>query len=117
MSEFDNLFDAALSRADDTIREVMGTEARVTSGAQTGAVLFGVFDDPENIGYAGAGVRVEGSSPTLFVKSVTVSLIKRLDTLTINGKPFWVDRVGPDDCGSCHVWLGNGVPPESTRRR
>jgi hypothetical protein len=117
MSEFDNLFDAALARADDTIRDLMGTEVRVTSGAQTGAILTGVFDDPENTGYAAAGVRVEGSSPTLFVKTVTVSLLKRLDTLTINGKPFWVDRVGPDDGGSCHVWLGNGTPPESTRRR
>ncbi len=39
----------------------------MTSGEQSGAVIRGVFDDPENISYAGQGVRVEGSSPSLFV--------------------------------------------------
>ncbi len=79
--------------------------------------LVGVFDDPENIGYAGAGVRVEGTSPTLFVNTAAVSQLKRMDALTINGRSFWVDRIGPDDCGSCHIWLGNGSPPASSRRR
>jgi hypothetical protein len=40
-----------------------------------------------------------------------------MDTLMINGRAFWVERIGPDDCGSCHIWLGNGSPPAGTRRR
>ncbi|EEU1866612.1 TPA: phage tail protein, partial [Escherichia coli] len=27
------------------------------------------------------------------------------------------DRVTPDDGGSCHLWLGRGVPPAVNRRR
>ncbi|UYM56331.1 head-tail joining protein [Leclercia adecarboxylata] len=117
MADFDNLFDAAMSRADDTIRGVMGADATVTSGALSGVTIHGVFDDSENIGYAGAGVRIEGTSPSLFVKSATVQQLERMDTLMINGRAFWVERIGPDDCGSCHIWLGNGSPPAGTRRR
>ena len=117
MADFDNLFDEAMSRADGTIRSVMGTEAKVMSGALSGITLVGVFDDPENIGYAGAGIRVEGTSPTLFVETSTVSQLQRIDTLTINGRSVWVDRIDPDDCGSCHIWLGNGSAPPSSRRR
>lgn len=117
MADFDNLFDEAMSRADSAIRGVMGTEAKVMSGALSGATLVGVFDDPENIGYAGAGIRVEGTSPTLFVETDNVRQLQRMDTLTINGRQFWVERIGPDDCGSCHIWLGNGSPPASSRRR
>lgn len=62
MADFDNLFDAAIACADETIRGYMGTSATMTSGEQSGAVIRGVFDDPENISYAGQGVRVEGSS-------------------------------------------------------
>ena len=57
MADFDNLFDAAIARADETIRGYMGTSATMTSGEQSGAVIRGVFDDPENISYAGQGVR------------------------------------------------------------
>ena len=117
MADFDNLFDVAITQADDTIRQVMGTSATVTSGAISGVTLSGVFDDPENIGYATPGVRVEGTSPSLFVKSAAIEQLARLDTLDINGKPFWVERIGPDDCGSCHIWLGTGSAPASTRRR
>ncbi|EAB2795487.1 phage tail protein [Salmonella enterica] len=117
MADFDNIFDEAMSQADDTIRRVMGGWVTVTSGALAGVTLSGVFDDPENVGYAVPGIRVEGTSPSLFLKTATVSQLARLDTLDINGKPFWVDRIGPDDCGSCHVWLGSGPPPAEMRRR
>ena len=116
MADFDNLFDEAMSRADGAIRSVMGAEAKVTSGALSGITLVGVFDDPENIGYAAPGIRVEGTSPTLFVETTTISQLRRLDTLTLNGRSFWVDRIGPDDCGSCHILLSNGSPPASQRR-
>lgn len=46
MADFDNLFDAAIVRADETIRGYMGTSATMTSGEQSGAVIRGVFDDP-----------------------------------------------------------------------
>ena len=93
VADFDNLFDAAIARADETIRGYMGTSATITSGEQSGAVIRGVFDDPENISYAGQGVRVEGSSPSLFVRTDEVRQLRRGDTLTISEENFWVDRV------------------------
>lgn len=116
MADFDNIFDAAMARADSTIRSTMGTEAIITSGSQQGDILKGVFDDPENIGYAGAGIRVEGSSPSFFVNTSDLHGLLRLDTLSINSLKYWVDRIGPDDCGSSYIWLGSGDPPASSRR-
>ncbi|EFK2742462.1 phage tail protein, partial [Escherichia coli] len=89
MADSDNLFDAAIARADETIRGYMGTSATMTSGEQSGAVIRGVFDDPENISYAGQGVRVEGSSPSLFVRTDDVRQLRRGDTLTIGEENFW----------------------------
>ncbi|GHK21291.1 hypothetical protein ECZU03_50800 [Escherichia coli] len=89
VADFDNLFDAAIARADETIRGYMGTSATITSGEQSGAVIRGVFDDPENISYAGQGVRVEGSSPSLFVRTDEVRQLRRGDTLTIGEENFW----------------------------
>ncbi len=43
VADFDNLFDAAIARADETIRGYMGTSATMTSGEQSGAVIRGVF--------------------------------------------------------------------------
>lgn len=117
MPDFQNAFDAALAGVDCTIVEVMGIRAQVTSGAQSGGELRGVFDDPESLGFAGGGVRIEGSSPSLFVRSETVSLMRRGDMLHINGEPFWVDRISPDDGGSCYLWLNRGLPPAGNRRR
>lgn len=117
MSDVDNLFDAALSRADEMILGLMGTVVLVTSGSMAGGQIIGVFDDPDNVAYTGGGVRIEGSSPALFVKSVDAGLLQRADTLTINGVVYWIDRIGPDDGGSRHLWLGTGTPPVTTRRR
>ena len=96
MRDFQNAFDAALAGVDSTIVEVMGLCAQFTSGAQCGGEVQG-FDDPESLGFAGGGVRIEGSSPSLFVRTDTVRAVRRGDTLTINGEIFWVDRVSPDD--------------------
>ena len=117
MADSDNLFDAAIARADETIRGYMGTSAIITSGEQSGVVICGVFDDPENISYAGPGVRVAGSRQSLFVRTDDVWQLRRGDTLTIGEENFWIDRVSPDDGGSCHLWLGRGVPPAVNRRR
>ncbi len=113
MRDFQNAFDAALAGVDSTIVEVMGIRAQFTSGAQRGGEVQGVFDDPESLGFAGGGVRIEGSSPSLFVRTDTVRAVRRGDTLTINGEMFWVDRVSPDDGGSCYLWLNRGQPEEA----
>ncbi len=63
---------------------------------------------PKNISYAGQGVRVEGSSPSLFVRTDEVRQLRRGDTLTIGEENFWVDWVSPDDGGSLTslAWTG-----------
>ena len=81
------------------------------------APVHGVFDDPESLGFASSGIRIEGSNPSLFVLTDTVCAVRRGDTLTINGEMFWVDRVSPDDGGSCYLWLNRGQPPAVNRRR
>ncbi|STI82781.1 head-tail joining protein of prophage [Escherichia coli] len=68
----------------------MGISAQFTSGAQRGGEVQGVFDDPESLGFASSGIRIEGSSPSLFVRTDTVRAVRRGDTLTINGETFWV---------------------------
>ena len=88
MADFDNLFDAAIVRADETIRGYMGTSATMTSG-----------------------------EPSLFVRTDDVRQLRRGDTLTIGEENFWIDRISTDDGGSCHLWLGRGVPPAVNRRR
>ena len=75
MRDFQNAFDAALAGVDSTIVEVMGIRAQFTSGAQRGGEVQGVFDDPESLGFAGGGVRIEGSSPSLFVRTDTVRAV------------------------------------------
>lgn len=117
MTDFDNFFDEAMSRADDAILSVMGAEARITSGLLSGKTVAGVFDNPESVAYPVSGVRIEGVSPLFFVKTAEIAGLQRPDRLEINGTTYWVDRVGPDDCGTCHIHLGTGIPPASNRRR
>ncbi len=62
MRDFQNAFDAALAGVDSTIVEVMGISAQFTSGAQRGGEVHGVFDDPESLGFASSGIRIEGSN-------------------------------------------------------
>lgn len=116
MADLDNLFDIAMARADGEILNVMGTEAKITT--QSGVIpVLGVFDDPASIGYASEGIRIDGTSPTLFVKSADIVGVQRLDSVMIGESRYWVDRIGPDDAGSRHIYLGTGEPPTSTRRR
>ncbi|EAQ2086528.1 phage tail protein [Salmonella enterica] len=118
MSQTDNLFDTGMSRADDAILGVMGTVATITSGVLAGASLTGVFDDPESVSYVSGGVRIEGVSPSFFVKSSALRQLKRADTLVIGEQNYWVDRMGPEESsGSRVIWLGTGDPPTDTRRR
>ncbi|EJU4980786.1 phage tail protein [Salmonella enterica] len=113
MSQTDNLFDTAMSIADDTIISVMGTVATITSGVLAGTSLTGVFDDPESVSYVSGGVRIEGVSPSFFVKSSALRQLKRADTLVIGEQNYWVDRMGPEESsGSRVIWLGTGDPPD-----
>ncbi|HEB6949743.1 TPA: phage tail protein [Salmonella enterica subsp. enterica serovar Hvittingfoss] len=114
MSQIDNIFDSAMSRADDAILDMMGISACITSEGRTYTVTA-VFDDPESVEYPTGGVRIEGTSPSIFVRTVDVPAIKRLDTVVAGSMSFWVDRVGPDDSGSRHIWLGTGTPPTDNR--
>ncbi|MGA9618971.1 MAG: head-tail joining protein [Serratia proteamaculans] len=117
MDGFDNLFDEALFDVDNRIIEVMGREMAVfINDAST--PIRAVFDDPESIDYASGGnVRIEGTSPRLFVKSAAVAQLQRLDVVRIGADRYWVDRIAPDDTGSRYIYLGVGDPPANTRRR
>lgn len=88
MRDFQNAFDAALAGVDSTIVEVMRIRAQFTSGAQRGGESSGVFDDPSRWVLPVAKVRIEGCSPSLFVRMDTVRAVRRGDTLTINGEMF-----------------------------
>lgn len=116
MTEFDSLFDRAMAIGDNALRETMATTVNITSGRLTGMTVSGIFDDPDSITLAGGGIRLEGSLPSLFVSASIAHQLRRLDTLTLGGEAYWVDRIGPNDCGSCHLWLGKGLPPASNRR-
>ncbi|GHK73507.1 hypothetical protein ECZU12_49180 [Escherichia coli] len=37
--------------------------------------------------------------------------LRRGDTLTIGEENFWIDRISPDDGGSCHLWRAGRVLP------
>ncbi|EBS1325891.1 phage tail protein [Salmonella enterica subsp. enterica] len=117
MSRFDNLFDDALSRADEAIIGVMGVNVLITSGLLEGKNISGVFDDPENVSYATPGVRIEGITPSLFVKSSVAGALRRYDTLVIGESQYWIDRKGPVDGESQILWLNTGKPPAGNRRR
>lgn len=116
MGGFENVFDEALSDADSQIIEAMGREANVFINGSSTPVRV-VFDEPENIDYASGGnIRIDATSPRLFVKSADIVGLSRLDVVVIGTERYWVDRIGEDDTGSRHIYLGTGDPPASTRR-
>ncbi|RXJ97527.1 phage tail protein [Arcobacter sp. CECT 8989] len=86
-------------------------------GSRRGAVFRVDCDAPSNSSRAGRALRGDGSSPFRFVRTEEVRQLRRGDALTIGEENFWVGRVSPDDGGSCHLWLGRGVPPAVNRRR
>ena len=109
MSGFDNLFDAAISRADKTIRTVMGVTVKVTSGALSGAEFTGVFDDPSEVGYPGAGIRVEGTSPSVFVQTSLVSLLRRPESARTIADPVisgWAPDIPPPETAADRRFYG-----------
>lgn len=114
---FDNLFDEALFDVDNHIIEAMGKEIVVLINGVSIPVRA-VFDETENIDFASGGnVRIDAVSPRIFVKSQAIAGLERLDIVLIGASRYWVDRIGEDDTGSRHIYLGVGDPPASTRRR
>lgn len=112
----ENLFDQVMALADTTIRQVMGVSVKVVSDGQV-RLVRGVFDDAESLSYAIPGIRIEGTAPTLFVSSADIPWMQRFDTVLIGDARYFVDRIGPDDAGSCVVYLGVGEPPTNNRRQ
>lgn len=115
MDEFSNIFDAALDQADDVIIRDMGIPVLIETGGLAGVTITGIYDDPESITMVAGGIRLEDSMPSLFVRTVDVSLLRRQDQLRIGGELFCVDRITPDDGGSCHVRLRRNSVPEKRR--
>ncbi|HCR7105743.1 TPA: phage tail protein [Shigella flexneri] len=117
MDGFDNLFDAALAGVNEVILRDMGISAVITSGELEGTHLTGGFDDPESISFVAGGIRLEDSSPCLFVKTADISQLRRQDTLTIGDDSFFVDRITPDDGGCCYIRLRRGSPAPQNNAR
>ena len=105
MTGFDNLFDGAIADADEVILRTMGIPVQITSGHLTGVTITGIYDDSENIAMVAGGIRLEDSLPSLFVRTASVSRLRRQDTLDIGGASFFVDRITPDDGGCCCLYL------------
>ncbi|HAY0219012.1 TPA: phage tail protein [Escherichia coli] len=115
MTTFINPFDAALDQADDAIIRDMGIPALITTGALAGTTITGIYDDPESITMVAGGIRLEDSTPSLFVRTADVLQLRRQDVLNIGGELFSVDRITPDDGGSCHLRLRRSSAPETRR--
>ncbi|MBL5899932.1 hypothetical protein I7V27_13460 [Lelliottia amnigena] len=108
--DFDNLFDEALSDADDRIIDTMGKNIIVSiHGVDT--PVRAVFDEPAaDSSLPGGAAIVEDVAPTLFVKTALIAGLKKRDAVSVAGEPFWVVKVGPDDTGTCTVTLARGQP-------
>ena len=115
MATFSNIFDAALDQADDVIIRHMGISALITTGALEGTTITGIYDDPESVTMVAGGIRLDDSTPSLFVRTADVLLLRRQDELNIGGELFSVDRITPDDGGSCHIRLRRNCTPEKRR--
>lgn len=114
--DFDNIFDTALNDADDRIIETMGIFISFAPGGRE--PIRGVFDNPDegaNNAQGGTvklktGGRIQSTKPTLFVRTSSIPGLKEKDELVIKGDSYWVEKIGPDDNGSCTLTLGHGKP-------
>lgn len=106
--DFENIFDSALNDADDRIIETMGIS--VTSTVLCGSPIRGVFDNPDDTVKVKTGGRIQSTKPTLFVRTSSILGLKEKDELVIKGDSYWVEKIGPDDNGSCTLTLGHGKP-------
>lgn len=110
--DFDNLFDEALSDADDRILDAMGKNILVfIHGVAT--PVRAVFDEPAaNITLPHGAAVIDDVAPTLFVKTAAVSGLKRRDEVRVGADIYWVAQILPDDLGACVIRLDRGRPGE-----
>lgn len=106
--DFDNIFDSALNDADDRIIETMGTSVVVAIPEKE--PIRGVFDNPDDTVKIKTGGRIQSTKPTLFVRTSSIVGLEEKSELIIKGEQFWIEKIGPDDNGSCVLTLGHGKP-------
>lgn len=112
MDDFDNLFDEALSGADDVIISIMGKLVYVQIGGVWGvSPIRAVFDDPDaTVSLRNSAGQIEDVAPTLFVKTVLIAGLEKRDRVQIGGAMYWVVGIDPDDTGSSVITLARGEP-------
>ena len=111
---FENIFDRALSGADEKIIDRMGVTARISvRGESVPRTLRGVFDEAENVVLPPGGGRIDDVSPSLFVRTADVAGVHEKARVEVNGEVFWVERLTPDDTGSRTLILVRGEPGQA----
>lgn len=107
MDGYENLFDAALSDADERIIGVMGVT--VTPLNPNVKPFRAVFDHPAaDTTLPNGAARIQDTAPTLFAKTPFFTGLTEGDGVHVNGEDFRVVKIGPDDTGSCVVTLSQG---------
>ncbi|MBF0035805.1 hypothetical protein HAX39_24965, partial [Citrobacter freundii] len=82
--------------------------ATLWPGESRSKKIQGVFDGPDATVKLKTGGRIQSTAPTLFVKLHDIGELKEKDELLILGDSYWVEKIGPDDNGSCTLTLGHG---------
>ncbi|MCW5003531.1 head-tail joining protein [Enterobacter roggenkampii] len=114
MTNFENIFDRALSDADERIIDRMGVTALISVREEpVPRPVRGVFDEPENVVLPPGGGRIEDVSPSLFVRSADVTGVHEKARVNVNGEIFWIERLTPDDNGSRMLILVRGEPGQA----
>jgi hypothetical protein len=111
----DSLFDTAMADADSAIIDVLGTGAVLMICGKLKPVRGDFYDPQISSHLPGMTGVISDSLPTLFVKSADIVGLRERDQAIINGRDYWVFRVGADDSGSRHISLKEGKPPADSR--
>lgn len=110
---FDNVFDSAMSAADDVILKTMGRDVWIEIAGRMVPVK-GVFDVPAaDVQLKKHAGHVQDVAPRLFVKSHDVEGVRKKAKVLIRDVGYWVVKAGPDDNGSCELVLARGEPAQT----
>ncbi|MED8719302.1 head-tail joining protein [Escherichia coli] len=116
---FNNLFDQAMSDADDIILDTMGTEISIYPGG-TERKIRAVFDAPaDNTGINTGSSEIRDTAPVLFTRSAWAAGLKKYDRVMIHGEPYQVVDPGWDESGTAGqgvitITLARGEPGRNT---